>query len=159
MPPPLSILSFCGKGKLAGCALPTEKQHIKNLGEKHNVGVVFSLLQEENAPPLDYFEGTGVDSEIIEWRDFGVPSLEDIKKMVEQAKQYIEEKGKVVLVHCFAGMGRTGTALACLLCFLEGTKPEEAIFKVREKCSGAIENLEQEQFVFHFYNRIHPEEK
>src|SRR4029450_9422193 len=40
--------------------------------------------------------------------------------------------GGTISLHCFAGLGRTGTALACLL-MLVGESPETAVAAVRER--------------------------
>src|SRR6266516_3803783 len=51
-----------------------------------------------------------------------------------------------VLVHCRGGLGRGGLIAARLLVEL-GSKPENAIGQVRRARPGAIETLEQEDYV------------
>ena len=51
--------------------------------------------------------------------------------------------GGQVVLHCWAGLGRTGTITARLLVEL-GTEPEDAIELVREARPGAIQSLQQE---------------
>jgi hypothetical protein len=55
--------------------------------------------------------------------------------------------GEDLYVHCVAGLGRTGTALACLL-VLEGEAARDAVAVVRS-CyrPGAVESPTQRQFV------------
>ena len=54
--------------------------------------------------------------------------------------------GQAVAVHCGAGLGRTGTLVACYL-VAGGLSAEEAIAKVRRLRPGSIETLEQEAAV------------
>ena len=54
-----------------------------------------------------------------------------------------------VLVHCAAGMGRSGLAAACLL-VRAGLTPDDAVTRVRRARSGTIQTREQEDFVHRF---------
>ena len=54
-----------------------------------------------------------------------------------------------VVVHCGAGLGRSGTLLAAYL-VTQGSSADEAIARVREVRPGSVETLEQEQAVHEF---------
>lgn len=58
-----------------------------------------------------------------------------------------------VVVHCAAGLGRTGTVAAMLL-VLQGLAGEEAIARVRTARPGTIETRAQEDFVRQFSARV-----
>jgi atypical dual specificity phosphatase len=61
--------------------------------------------------------------------------------------------GAAVAVHCGAGLGRTGTLVACYL-VAGGLSAEDAIAKVRRLRPGSIETAEQEAAVRTFEGRI-----
>ena len=81
-------------------------------------------------------------------RNFGLPEdpsafRRDIAALALQLRQ-----GEVVLLHCAAGLGRTGSAAACLLKAL-GLEAGEALQRVREAGSNP-QNAEQSGLVHWF---------
>jgi atypical dual specificity phosphatase len=55
-------------------------------------------------------------------------------------------------VHCYAGVGRTGTVLAAWF-VSEGMSPNDAVIKIRELRPGSIETPEQERAIELFAKR------
>jgi len=80
--------------------------------------------------------------------DFGIP--EDEIAFFTHIKDVAEvlEKGESVLVHCAAGIGRTGMFASCLLQAL-GSNEEEAIATIKAAGSGP-ETKEQRDLVTRF---------
>ncbi|NQW23900.1 MAG: dual specificity protein phosphatase family protein [SAR202 cluster bacterium] len=80
--------------------------------------------------------------------DFTPPNLEQTQRMIEFIDQRTGEQ-KPVAVSCYAGIGRTGTVLACYLVH-RGEHPSEAIKQVRQLRPGSIQTPEQEAAVYQY---------
>ena len=90
--------------------------------------------------------------EFLDWPDFGVPDDPIPVVAALQSLLHRVRAGQRVEIGCYAGHGRTGTALACLAILCEQA-PSEAIGWVRSGyCERAVETDEQEAFVRNFTN-------
>ena len=85
-------------------------------------------------------------------RDLDVPSRELMEEILSDVNRLISD-GAVPYVHCWGGVGRTGTVVACYL-IDSGMSPEEAFQFIADKRRGLIrgnrpspETPSQEQFV------------
>ena len=80
--------------------------------------------------------------------DFGTPDLQALESW-QQLKAVILAalaRDETVLLHCAAGLGRTGMMAACLLVAC-GQTPEAAITQVRAARPGTIETEAQAAFI------------
>lgn len=104
----------------------------------------YAEAQQQGSVP-----GTVVKFPIL---DRSIPSqLNDFVAAVRQAASTLR-RGANLLIHCGAGIGRTGTFAVCLLGAL-GLSQQEAESRVR----GAGSNTEtdmQRDFIRHFYERL-----
>eukprot|EP00873_Tetraselmis_striata_P045553 jgi/Tetstr1/465817/TSEL_010437.t1 len=83
------------------------------------------------------------------WRDMATPSLEHALKIVQIMSHYISQ-GMAVAVHCHAGLGRTGLAIAAYLVYAGDYSAPEAVALTRSKRPGSLQTRAQENFVHTF---------
>ena len=79
-------------------------------------------------------------------RDFSIPARHDLETAVDAAVQYARA-GANVIVHCNAGIGRTGMFLAAFRKRAEGCTGEEALTWIREPIPNAAETPQQRRLV------------
>ena len=79
----------------------------------------------------------------------GVPEFNDLVYAVDFIHRRITNN-EPVLVHCLAGLGRTGTILACYLIKYQNLSEDEATQQVREERPGSIQSYPQEEIIFRF---------
>ena len=131
---------------LLGSSNPTSRE----LEELYREGfrTIISLLDEDEQTP-DYdiieIEAKGFKRYSIPIQDFTAPVLADFKRFADIVIDSLKH-GKV-LVHCQAGLGRTGT-MAAAYWIKKGLSANEAIKKIRNSMPGAIEIPEQEESLF-----------
>ena len=130
--------------KLAGSAIPTSKEEIdwvKQEGVKSIVTIREEPLEEEWLEDVNYLH--------IHSNDMGVPEFDDLINSVDFLHQRITNE-EPVMVHCLAGLGRTGTILACYMIKYEQMSADDAIQKVRNERHGSIQSFSQEEIIFRF---------
>ena len=131
-------------GKLAGSAIPTSKDEIKwvqEQGVKSIVTIREEPLADEWIKDVNYLH--------VMSNDMGVPEFDDLIHTVDFIHRRITHN-EFVLVHCLAGLGRTGTVLACYLVKYQNMTADEATQKVREERPGSIQSYPQEEIIFRF---------
>ena len=102
-------------------------------------------------------EEFGFEYKHIPIPDFSTPTQEQIEEFVTFVNNLLSSKKKIV-VHCEAGIGRTGTMLACYL-VSKGYNAENAISEVRKRRPGSIETMEQEDTVVKYEERLSKKRK
>ena len=140
--------SWLIEGKLAGSAIPTSFEEIKWLvdgGVNSIVTVREESLDDDWIKNINYLH--------IHSNDMGVPEFEDLIKAVDFIHQRITNN-EPVMVHCLAGLGRTGTILACYLIKYQKLSADDSIQKVRESRPGSIQSFPQEEIIFQFEKSV-----
>ncbi|MCC5877512.1 MAG: dual specificity protein phosphatase family protein [Candidatus Sumerlaeia bacterium] len=132
---------------LAGSALPGDWGNLADdLQEARDSGITAIVSLTEKSLPAAVFKEYGLDHLHLPIEDFTPPTMEQVKRFVAYVNK-IKEGGKgSTLVHCRAGIGRTGTMLACYL-VSTGMSAEDAIDRIRNLRPGSIETFDQEFIV------------
>jgi len=136
--------SWIIENKLAGSAIPTSIDEVKwviDQGVKSIVTIREETLDESWVKDVNYLH--------ILSNDMSVPEFDDLIYAVDFIHRRITNN-EPVLVHCLAGMGRTGTLLACYLVKYQKMSADDAIQKVREERPGSIQSFPQEEMIFQF---------
>lgn len=129
--------------KLLASVYPKDIDYIRFLKEHEGIKHVLNLA--ESPWPADWSRDTGVSCDHFPIIDMSVPTDEQVNRVV----RVIDENEGPIMVHCAAGIGRTGTLLALYLVD-QGMGPKDAIRLVRQKRNGSIQTTAQERMI---YNR------
>jgi atypical dual specificity phosphatase len=124
--------------KLAGSGMPTtfdELDWVLKQGVKSIVTMTENELPESWTEDVKYLH--------VPTSDLTAPDMDKIDTAVDFIYERINNK-EAVMVHCAAGMGRTGTVLACYLVKYHKHSAKDAIDKLREKRPGSIQSETQE---------------
>jgi atypical dual specificity phosphatase len=141
----LPTSAYQGAGAIDPTGLDEDLQELKQLGIKSVVSLTHDPLH------ADALRQYGFHALHLPIPDMTPPSYEQILRFVNFIDGRIEYGG--IVVHCTAGIGRTGTMLAGYLVW-QGTAPEQAIEEIRRYRSGSIETSEQEAVILHFSQNI-----
>lgn len=141
--------SFIIPGVLAGSAEPGRYSDLRSdlSGlSRQGIGAVVSLTEWGlDAAALRDF---GFRHLHLPIQDFCPPTRGQIREFVDFV-DVCRDDGVAVVVHCGAGIGRTGTMLACYL-VSQGETARDAVVQVRMLRPGSIETAEQERVVLDF---------
>lgn len=134
---------------LSACAWPDGADQLKWL-RRHGVDILITLTEE--TVPRNWIDDAGLMSVHVPVMDMHPPTMEQLHQIVSVINKAKAAKMGVT-IHCLAGKGRTGTALAAYL-VSQGVSSEAAIDQVREQRPGSLEVSEQEHAVHLFERRL-----
>lgn len=138
----LPNFSWLIENRLAGVAYPRSEDALVLL-QKQGVQALLNLSEE--ALPAEILKKYRLQAEHLPVADFTAPTLEQVERALAIIDGFLRHDLPVA-VHCGAGLGRTGTILACYL-VSQGSSAKSATEQVRTRRPGSIETLEQEAVI------------
>jgi len=131
--------------------LMTELEEDLTIMRQLGVNVLVTLQQ--NPIDVEILELYGIEGLHFPIVDMSIPTVEETYSFLESVQPLFDE-GKSLVYHCKAGMGRTGTLLACQLVWLDKTSAIQAIEHIQRTNHKYIQTEEQIEFVGEFEKYI-----
>lgn len=129
-----------------------EPATVADLGWLRDQGIQVLLSLTEEPLRQDWVEDTGLLMVHVPVPDMTAPTPEQLDQCISTIKK-ANDAGMGVVVHCTAGLGRTGSILAAYL-VSQGQSAQKAIEQIRELRPGSIETEEQEDAIKDYARRI-----
>ena len=141
--------SWLINNRLAGSGMPTtpsEMDWIRKQGVKSIITMTEQSLPDSWVSDVKYLH--------VPTEDLSAPDIDQIDMAVEFIHERLQND-EPVMVHCAAGIGRTGSILACYLVKYQRSSAREAIEKVRKERPGSIQSESQEIAIGLYYKHVH----
>lgn len=162
----LRNFSWIIPGQLAGMGLPTGAYNSTHGGNTAELEKDILELKKSGIASVVSLTGVPIQTDVLtrnSMRGLHVPipdMMPPTVRQIRQCMQFIDDRMSAggVVIHCTAGIGRTGTMLAGYLVW-QGADPDQAIGEVRRLRIGSIETAEQEAAVHYFAQNLKQDNK
>lgn len=156
MPSNITLIPFDTPGKIYRSARPfSDYDPFGDLIQTYRAfGVEIIVVLTENTRAgggnlLELYRNYGFQVIHLPVADFGIPETDAYAAALGRVIAELK-RGRTVLVHCYAGLGRTGTFLAIIARKLMNLDGPAAIRWLRGHVPGSVETDLQETFVAEF---------
>ena len=136
--------------RVLACRYP---RRVSELAALARLGIVLLVNLHERGHDPSRLARYGLGEMRLPVRDFSAPTLGQLEEGVAAIVQ-ATAAGRRVAVHCGAGLGRTGTLLACYLVH-RGRSAEAAVERIRAVRPGSVETAGQVAAVEAYARRHH----
>lgn len=143
---PFSNFSWIVENFLAASEYPDSELKFKFLNENKIRSII--TLSEKKLPE-SLIEKYKIRYLYLPVKDFDIPSIEQVKRFIYWIS-LMEAWEVKTLIHCDAGIGRTGTFISIYF-LLKGYSPKESIELLKRKRNFGIETIKQESFIYELY--------
>ncbi len=97
--------------------------------------------------------------QFLSWPDFGIPNDNDFMNLISIVKKYDHYNELPIVVHCRAGVGRTGVFIAVYSNLRYGIRGktldiEETIEQMRRDRDGMVQTLDQAEFAYNILLKL-----
>ncbi len=140
-------------GRLAGTPLPGVVHPLEyDLDALQRMGVTLLVSLTQEPPDEKALRAHGIRVVSSPITDMCPPGLTQAWELCARIEKALAD-GEVIAVHCRAGLGRTGTILACF-CVWEGMEALDALEEVRGIDARWVQSEEQLQFITQFAETV-----
>lgn len=152
---PYGLAGTIYRSALPGSPLFDPEHQLLDVYNEKGIETVVMLTPEDEVRELTgmdlqaRYRSLGFDVIYAPVTDFSVPEAGAFQQPIRDTLQ-AAQAGKTLVIHCHAGLGRTGIFASCLAKVVFDMSGEEAVAWVRQYIPHAVENKLQYQFVKNF---------